>query len=596
MPYSPKSVFAPVPRTERGMPLVLHGDPKGKNILYAIGNSIIIRDIEDPGISDVYTQHSVATSVACYAPSGFYIASGDSSGKIRIWDTTQKEHILKYEYQPLSGKIKDIAWSPDSKRIAVCGEGREKFGHVFLWDSGSSVGEIMGHSKFINSIDYRPVRPFRVVTAGEDTKIGWFEGPPFRYKNAFKEHTRFVNAIRFSADGALFCSGGADGKAVVFDGSTGEKKCSLGGDKAHDGGIYALSWGPDSSQVLTASGDKTCKLWDVSTCQMVSEFKMGSTVEDQQVSCLWQGSHLLSVSLSGFINYLDVDNPKTPLRVIKGQNKNLTSLASVSGSVYAGSMDGRISCWEMESGQVDLVSGQSHSNLVCSLHATPEKLFSLGLDKSMKTSMLADKEFRGEGVALPGLDPTGMAVTADEDVVIATLTEVVLVRDGKRVDSVSVNYQPQGAAAHPSLPEAAVCGKDNSVHVYTISGDTLKEKTTFQAGKEAVSLAYSHNGSFLAVASGRHVLVFNTTSYEQIGDLQSHNAKVLAVDWSPNSAHIVSCSIDTHVVVWDVERRECLQSFTAHPLSVVTGVAWVSDTVLASCGHDCCIRTWEQTA
>jgi len=80
--------------------------------------------------------------VAAYAPSGFYIASGgqyvislyifdsvwfvDNSGKIRIWDTTQAEHILKYEYQPIAGVIKDIVWSPDSKRIAVCGEGREK--------------------------------------------------------------------------------------------------------------------------------------------------------------------------------------------------------------------------------------------------------------------------------------------------------------------------------------------------------------------------------------------------------------------------------------------------------------------------------------
>ena len=57
---------------------------------------------------------------------------------------------------------------------------------MFLWDSGSSVGEITGHSKFINSIDYRPVRPFRVVTAGEDKSVGWFEGPPFRFKNSFK--------------------------------------------------------------------------------------------------------------------------------------------------------------------------------------------------------------------------------------------------------------------------------------------------------------------------------------------------------------------------------------------------------------------------
>lgn len=51
-------------------------------------------------------------------------ASADVSGKLRIWDTTQKEHLLKYEYQPFAGKIKDIAWTEDSKRIAVVGEGR----------------------------------------------------------------------------------------------------------------------------------------------------------------------------------------------------------------------------------------------------------------------------------------------------------------------------------------------------------------------------------------------------------------------------------------------------------------------------------------
>lgn len=56
----------------------------------------------------------------------------DVSGKLRIWDTTQKEHLLKYEYQPFAGKIKDIAWTEDSKRIAVVGEGREKWGGFFV--------------------------------------------------------------------------------------------------------------------------------------------------------------------------------------------------------------------------------------------------------------------------------------------------------------------------------------------------------------------------------------------------------------------------------------------------------------------------------
>lgn len=96
-------IFAALPRTQRGQPLVLGGDPKGKNILYTNGNSVIIRNIEvsfctainayyysitdgrtnlrvsilqNPAIADVYTEHSCPVNVAKYSPSGFYIASG----------------------------------------------------------------------------------------------------------------------------------------------------------------------------------------------------------------------------------------------------------------------------------------------------------------------------------------------------------------------------------------------------------------------------------------------------------------------------------------------------------------------------------------
>lgn len=58
------------------------------------------------------------------------------------------------------------------------------------------------------------------------------------------------------------------------------------GSPAHAGGVYGVAWSPDGKQLLTTSGDKTAKLWDVETREVVSEFKLGSTVEDQQVSVL----------------------------------------------------------------------------------------------------------------------------------------------------------------------------------------------------------------------------------------------------------------------------------------------------------------------
>lgn len=48
--------------------------------------------------------------------------------------------------------------------------------------------------------------------------------------------------------------------------------------------------------------------------------------------------------------------------------------------------------WGVESGEVDLVTGQTHTNSVCRLKSTPELLLSLGLDKSLKSTSLATNE------------------------------------------------------------------------------------------------------------------------------------------------------------------------------------------------------------
>lgn len=55
-------------------------------------------------------------------------------------------------------------------------------------ETGTSVGEITGQSKPINSCDFRPSRPFRIVTGSEDNTIGVFEGPPFKFKMTKQVH------------------------------------------------------------------------------------------------------------------------------------------------------------------------------------------------------------------------------------------------------------------------------------------------------------------------------------------------------------------------------------------------------------------------
>ena len=53
---------------------------------------------------------------------------------------------------------------------------------MFNAETGTSTGEVTGQSKALNNCDFRPSRPFRLVTASEDNSVAFFEGPPFKFK------------------------------------------------------------------------------------------------------------------------------------------------------------------------------------------------------------------------------------------------------------------------------------------------------------------------------------------------------------------------------------------------------------------------------
>ncbi|KAG8198510.1 hypothetical protein JTE90_017375 [Oedothorax gibbosus] len=603
MSFTNRTILATLPRTERGQPIVLGGDPKGKNFLYANGNSIIIRDIADSSIADIYTEHSVRTTVAKYSPSGFYIASADQSGKVRIWDTTRKEHILKNEFQPFVGQVKDLAWSSDNQRIAVVGEGRERFGHVINAETGTSVGEIAGHSSLINSVDFRPKRPFRIVTGSEDNSVQ-LRGTSL-IQTTFSDHTRFVQAVRFSPDGELFATGGFDGKMFLYKCDGEYTKVGEFGKPSHGGGIYGLSWSPDGTKLLSASGDKSCKVWDASTLQVISEFKLGQDIMDQQVSCLWQGDHLLSVNLAGFINYLDVNNPSKPLRIIKGHNKSITALAISpnKNTIYTASHDSAIMHWDSESYNHNRVQGVGHSNQVQSMAANDSAVFTCSFDDSMKFVNASSYQYQPESVKFDSqprhvcLCPHGVG-DGQETVLVACVKEVCVVQGSKKLSSFPIDYEGTSVAAHPTENDVAVGGaEDMKVHIYLLNGNNLIPKTTLEHRGAITDLAYSPNGAYLAASdANRKVILYNALTYEltHTQDWCFHTAKVNCLAWAPNSLFLASGSLDTNIIVWSVEKpNKHLIMKKAHPQSQITRIGWLSDTCIVSTGQDSNIKIWD---
>ncbi|KAI7576169.1 hypothetical protein KC343_g20370, partial [Hortaea werneckii] len=86
MSINSEAIWAAAPTTARGTSTPLSSDAKGERIAYASNKSIFVRSIDNPAESKQYTQHTAQTTVARFAPSGFYIASGDVTGSVRVWD------------------------------------------------------------------------------------------------------------------------------------------------------------------------------------------------------------------------------------------------------------------------------------------------------------------------------------------------------------------------------------------------------------------------------------------------------------------------------------------------------------------------------
>lgn len=70
---------------------------------------------------------------------------------------------------------------------------------------------------------------------------------------------------------------------------------------------------------------------------------MGTAIEDQQLGCLCVGGELLTVALSGFIYYLDPENPAKPKRVLKGHNRPIMAAAFAKGYIYTADSEGNTS-------------------------------------------------------------------------------------------------------------------------------------------------------------------------------------------------------------------------------------------------------------
>lgn len=566
-----------------------------------------MRSIDNPSIARQYTEHKAQTTVARFSPSGFYVASGDATGLVRVWDCVG-EGTTKGEYSIVNGRINDLAWDGDSQRIIAVGDGKQRYGHCITWDSGNTVGEIYGHTQQINSVSIRQQRPLRAAAAGDDKNLVFYHGAPFKFNTGIRDkHTNYIYGVGFSPDGSTLVSVGADRKIWLYDGKTGEPKGQIG-EGEHKGSIFSVSWSKDSKKFVTASADRTVKIWDAEAGKVCQSWTLGeegsSNVRDQQVGVVWPSGRsdnlLISLSLSGDLNYLVEETPE-PRQVIQGHQKSITSLTqsrseAKAETLWTGSFDGRVCSWDVSTGAAEEADGDCHSAYVAGLASTPEgtgRIYSVAWDDTLRSVDVGARTYTGSNSKLSG-QPKSVAA-GDSTVLVGTSEGVEIYKDGKKTGDFKPKSTVTAVAARGNV--AAVGGEDSTVQICEISNSSLSPKTDIKASRNPVSaLAFSPDGSLLAIGDSRgRVLVYQVADGRLVTDRwTAHTARITSIAWNESGTLLASGSLDTNLFVWSLANQgDWLQVSNAHKEGV-NGVAWLADgSRIASVGADAAVKIWK---
>jgi WD repeat-containing protein 1 (actin-interacting protein 1) len=592
-------VFPPLPAVERGVPANISASADGTMLIYTQGHNVVVRSVEDLGSSFVYQEHKENTTCAQFSPSGHYIASADSGGKLRVWSWTNPEHILKNECSLMPKGINDLCWDSESKRIAVAGDGKMKAMCV-SFDTGSDLGNgMVGHTKPALSIAYRPSRPFRIASAGEDMAVMFYEGPPFKWKHSNKKvHGSFINCVRYAPNGALFSTCASDKKLAFYDGATGELKFEI--PEAHAGSLYSCAWSRDSAQVLTASADKTVKLWDVETAKCLNTFTFDDkpSIEHMQNSCCVAGDKFLSLGLSGDISFLDPKSGERPARVIQGHNGIISALSydSSSKAFATSGSHGAVCVWN-DDGVARRMSGTPHTNAVA-VALSGTKVYSGGHDNVVRIGDPSTATYTNE-VALseqPIRNGIAACISNPTVAVVAKKDGLVLIRDGNScAEKVFAGFEATSVAISSDGSEVMVGGSDKKIHRYAVTNDVIEDGVVLGDASGVIrALAYSPNGAYLAIGTDdREVKIwsFADSKYLVSGYWKYHTARVTCLSWAPNSTNLASGSTDSCVIIWDITKKlKKVKYMNVHNNGDVQGVAWLDETTVLSTGMDSVVK------
>lgn len=172
------------------------------------------------------------------------------------------------------GPIHGVASSPDGTRIVTASaDGTARITELKTGLQMVIDRQAGGHSKRLQSAAFNRDGTRLVTASWDETARIWDVSRPGDAKLlAVLPHEDDVNTAAFSPDGKLVATGSDNGQVQIWDAQSGARKAKI--RRAHSHHVYAVAFSPDEKKrLVSASWDKTVKIWDVSNLGDIKLFK-----------------------------------------------------------------------------------------------------------------------------------------------------------------------------------------------------------------------------------------------------------------------------------------------------------------------------------
>jgi len=370
----------------------------------------------------------------------------------------------------------------------------------------------------------------------------------------FSGHSGSVSSCAFSPDGRNILSASADKTLKMWDVRTGKEIFTL---KGHAGGVTSCAFSRNGKIIVSASHDKTLKIWDAESGKEINILK-GHTNSVNACVFSRNGKIIVSASDDHTLKIWDVKTGKE-IRTLKGHTNVVWDCCfSPDGHKIAStSWDGTLKLWNTKNGRVINAFGyQPYSYKSCAFSPDGKSIVS---GMAGWVCLLHSKDFK-KITRLPGH--------------IRWVNTCVFSPDGLYIVS---------------------GGRDSTLRLW--NRNTSKTINTFKGHfADVIACAFSNDGKYvLSTSDDKTLKLWDIEKAKKSSENVDHDFVVKVCTFSPDGSQIVSGSYDRTLKVWDIKSGKVINTLKGHTDNVTSCTYSPDSQFIVSGSTDKTLRIWETT-